>query len=107
LLAGIANPYPLELYLKDRCARLQHLYFPDHHRYTKKDIVKITRVFNKILSKKKIIVTTEKDMVRLFHPDLLELIRYLPICFVPIAVEIHEEDRDPFKKKISEYVKNH
>ena len=107
LLAGIANPYPLELFLKDRCARLEHLYFSDHHQYTKKDIVRITRVFNKIFSKKKIIVTTEKDMVRLIHPDLLELIRYLPICYVPITVDIHDGDREPFKKQISEYVKNH
>ncbi len=107
LLAGIANPYPLELFLKDRCTRLEQLYFPDHHQYTKKDVVRITRVFNKIFSKKKIIVTTEKDMVRLIHPDLQETIRYLPICFIPIAVEIHEEDRESFEKQISEYVKNH
>jgi len=107
LLAGIANPYPLELNLKNKCARLERIYFPDHHMFTKGDIERVIRTFNRILSKSKIIVTTEKDMVRLLHPELLEMVRYLPICFVPMEVRFHDHDKEIFEKQIINYVTNH
>jgi len=107
LFAGIANPYPLESYLKKQFARLEHIYFRDHHMYTEKDIMHVIRTFDKIFSKNKVVVTTEKDMVRLLQPELLDMIRHLPFCYVPIQVKFHDNDKDLFDKKISYYVKDH
>ena len=106
LVAGIANPYPLELYLADRCTSLDKIYFSDHHRFTVKDIERIKHVFEKIPSKNKMIVTTEKDMMRFMHPEIQILIKHLPICYVPIRIAIHEEDQEGFENQIYNYVKN-
>jgi len=51
--------------LFERNCSFEHLNFPDHHHFTQKDIDRIDSVYNSIDSKKKIILTTEKDYVRL------------------------------------------
>ena len=107
LVAGIANPYPLELYLTDHCNTLDKIYFPDHHKFTGKDIHRIKRTFEGIHANNKVIVTTEKDMMRFMQPDLLIMIKHLPICYIPMEIIIHKEDREAFEKQIFNYVKNH
>ena len=72
LVAGIAKPEPFFAYLqkaKDKC-----LTFPDHHHFTDKDILEI-----KNLAQDKIIITTEKDFVRLKGSLPSEQLFYLPI----------------------------
>lgn len=105
MVAGIANPYPLEMKLKERCTKLEKFTFPDHHQFTEKDIDKVIEKFDSIFAKNKIIVTTEKDMGRLIQPALLEKIKSLPICYMPIEVMIHKDDREDFNKKIIDYAK--
>lgn len=107
LVAGIANPYPLEVHLSDQCAKLEKLYFPDHHKFTDIDIQKIISTFEGINTPEKVIVTTEKDMVRLLEDEILDQIKHLPICYVPIAIKFHSEDQKNFENKLLEYVKNH
>ncbi|APG65007.1 tetraacyldisaccharide 4'-kinase [Tenacibaculum todarodis] len=65
LVTGIANPKPLTTYLANKNVNYTHLNFPDHHAFSTKDIVGIQNTFNAISSDKKIILTTEKDYVRL------------------------------------------
>lgn len=72
LLAGIAKPGSFFAYLQntnDEC-----LAFPDHHHFTEKDILEI-----KNKSQNKIIITTEKDFVRLQGGIPSEQLFYLPI----------------------------
>ena len=72
LLAGIAKPEPFFGYLqheKEEC-----LTYPDHHHFTKNDLLEI-----KNKSKNKIIITTEKDFVRLKGSIPKEQLFYLPI----------------------------
>lgn len=57
LVTGIANPSPLVAYLTSLGLQFEHLKFPDHHSFTKKEISH--------LKKRGLIVTTEKDYVRL------------------------------------------
>ncbi|RRQ47772.1 tetraacyldisaccharide 4'-kinase [Maribacter algicola] len=57
LVTGIANPAPLILHLKSQGFTFEHLAFKDHHFFTQKEIG--------FLSKKELIVTTEKDYMRL------------------------------------------
>ncbi len=60
LITGIANPKPLVEYLNNKGVKIHHLKYPDHYYFSNKDIEKI-----KSVSKGKIILTTEKDFVRL------------------------------------------
>jgi len=65
LLTGIANPAPLVSFLKSKANKVHHLKYADHHRFTLKEIDTITTKFNAISSDKKILLTTEKDYMRL------------------------------------------
>jgi len=65
LVTGIAKPKPLVLFLEERVLKLTHLEFSDHHNFTSKEISSIKKDFDSIDSKKKIILTTEKDFVRI------------------------------------------
>ena len=66
LLSGIANPKPLEKFLQKNKIDFHHIRFPDHHHYTQKDLVEIRKKYKAIEAEKKIILTTEKDYVRIF-----------------------------------------
>jgi tetraacyldisaccharide 4'-kinase len=105
MVAGIANPYPLEMKLKERCRRLEKLIFPDHYQFSEKDIDMIIQKFNDIFGGNKIIVTTEKDMGRLNQPGFIEKIKSLPICYMPIEIKLHKSDKEDFNNQILEYVK--
>jgi tetraacyldisaccharide 4'-kinase len=91
LVAGIAKPEPFFAYLQnsnDVC-----LSFPDHHNFTDKDILEI-----KNLAQNNIIITTEKDYVRLKGSLPNEQLFYLPIKSSFIS------GSDNFNKTILDYV---
>ena len=51
-----------------KISRKVHTYSkPDHYRFTKTDVDEIIKIFNKIDTTDKIIVTTEKDSVKLMN----------------------------------------
>lgn len=103
LVTGIANPSGLIEYLRRHTDKLETLIFPDHHEFTTKDLDKITETFNNIANPSKIIVTTEKDAMRLRNPELDPVIQKLPFFFLPIQVYIHQEE-EKFNKLILDYV---
>lgn len=72
VIAGIAKPEPFFNFLevsKDDC-----LVYPDHHFFTEKDLNQIENKANN-----KVIITTEKDFVRLMQHHWKMPIYYLPI----------------------------
>ncbi len=92
LLAGIAKPTPFFDYLKsnnDEC-----LTFPDHHHFTEKDILDI-----KNKAQNKIVITTEKDFVRLKGSIPKEQLFYLPI-----RSSFHSESENNFDNGILNFV---
>jgi tetraacyldisaccharide 4'-kinase len=72
LLAGIAKPTPFFEHLKSK--NVECLTFSDHHHFSDKDILEIENKANN-----KIIITTEKDFVRLKGSLSKEQLFYLPI----------------------------
>jgi tetraacyldisaccharide 4'-kinase len=69
LVTGIADPKPLASFLKRNGIDFEHLAYNDHHFFTKNEIA--------MLSKKKCILTTEKDYVRLKND--LDNLYYIPV----------------------------
>lgn len=65
LVTGIADPQPLVDHFRPRCSRLEHFAFPDHHRFTKSDLQRLKERSGKFAPEGQLIVTTEKDAVRL------------------------------------------
>jgi tetraacyldisaccharide 4'-kinase len=75
LVTGIANPKPLLDYLKSKSIDFEHMRFNDHHVFSSLEIEQ--------LQQKEMILTTEKDYVRLkdeFDTTSSQL-WYLPITF--------------------------
>jgi len=97
LITGIANPKPLETHLSALNCRFKHVKFSDHHQFTEKEIADLKEQFTALTSKNKIILTTEKDFVRLSNQ--LENLYYLPIQTKFL------EDQEKFNLLITNYVK--
>ena len=102
LVTGIANPAPLAHYLEE-CVSLEMMQFPDHHQFSRSDIQKIHAKFDVLQAHKKIILTTEKDYMRLkAFEDLFESNNYL-WCYVTIDVKLDREEE--FLKILNDYVR--
>lgn len=104
LITGIAKPSSLLYFLKQNAGKVIHIKFPDHHCFTQRDIEKIKRKFDTIVNQNKIILTTQKDAVRLSVPGLQDAIGELPVFYVPIEVVFHEKDKEIFNEQIINYV---
>lgn len=104
LIAGIANPYPLEEHIKKTTDKLETILFPDHYQYKTNDLLAIQNRFHDIFSKKKVIITTEKDAMRLSDPVLKEYIDKLPVFYIPIEIAFHHEDKENFDNDILNYI---
>lgn len=71
LVTGIANPKPLVNYLKAHHLKFEHKAFPDHHNFTSREL--------EDLKSKEMILTTEKDYMRLKKDVPSDSLFYLPI----------------------------
>lgn len=84
-VTGVANPRPFIRYLrKNYKAKVKILRFEDHHNFTSSDMQSILRKYKNMEGRRKYVVTTEKDAVRLannpyFPPQLREFSYYIPI----------------------------
>ncbi|MBX7095063.1 MAG: tetraacyldisaccharide 4'-kinase [Flavobacteriales bacterium] len=103
-LSGIARPVPFFTFLKSKSKCVKEMRFPDHHRFTLKDIQKIEQAFHEFSAQGGIICTTEKDAMRLqsLQGEAKIIIQKLPIFYQKIGVKIHEESL--FNSIIEEYV---
>jgi len=106
LLTGIANPKPLEDFLKKNLKEVSPLHFRDHHEYTLVDMYKLKEAFSKIENSNKVIFTTEKDAMRLEKPGMLELINGLPIFYLPIEIAFRDNDEEELRKQVQDFLRS-
>ncbi|WP_317899273.1 tetraacyldisaccharide 4'-kinase [Aurantibacillus circumpalustris] len=92
--AGIANAQPMVNYLKEYAAEVRHLPFPDHHEYTLKDLHDIERYYNSFEGGNKILVTTEKDLMRLKNPLVWEIAKTMNIYILPVEVTFKDKEEE-------------
>lgn len=100
MVTGIGNPGPMQEYLKRLCTELELIEFPDHHEFNDKDLLLIKVKFNNLPTKRKIIVTTEKDAKRLQNPGAEAVLGSLPIFYTPINFEFHPADKMQFDEAV-------
>lgn len=101
---GIGNPGPMLTYLKEYSADVMHIPFADHHNYTEADLRAIADKFQAIEGGNKILVTTEKDAMRLMKPDLVNIANKLPLYILPIEVDFKDKTQE-FNETILNYVR--
>jgi tetraacyldisaccharide 4'-kinase len=100
MVTGIGNPGPMQEYLRRLCTDLELMEFPDHHEFTEKDLLLIYEKFKNLPTKRKIIVTTEKDAKRLQNTEAEAVLGNLPIFFAPINFEFHPADKMQFDEAV-------
>ena len=100
LITSIANAENLKKYLEEKGNIVNPFSFPDHHNYTTKDIQYILSKYKSSISDKNIILTTEKDKVKLtkFKEDF----KGVELYFFPVKTEIHKSRE--FNNEILKYV---
>ena len=102
LVTGIASPAPLINYLSAFSGEIIPLTFPDHHFFSQPDINKITETFYSLKTEEKMIITTEKDAVRL--KDFTNIASPLRNKFYYLPVRIKFiRDEEKFIKIITDY----
>ncbi|MEO8769189.1 MAG: tetraacyldisaccharide 4'-kinase [Ferruginibacter sp.] len=102
LLCGIANPKPLMEFLNLHFNSYDMIRYADHHIFTSDDLKDIKRHFEKMQSSNKMILTTEKDAVRLekFSSELSEY----PIYVLPVKHRFLFEEGDSFNENIFDFI---
>lgn len=102
--AGIANAEPMVNYLKEYAADCKHLPFVDHHPYSLKDLEDIQRYYDSFKTGAKVLVTTEKDLMRLKHPTLWSTAAAMNIYILPVDVSFKDKTNE-FDNLILTYVR--
>ena len=102
LLCGIANPKPLKDFLASYVRSYDMLRYADHHIFSTQELLDIKKHFESIESGSKIIITTEKDAVRLqkFEKELLQY----PIYALPIRHHFLFGGEHEFRQKITSFI---
>ena len=104
LVCGIANPKPLKEYLHATVDTYYQKDYSDHHIFLIDDLNEIKERFNDIAAKRKIMLTTEKDAVRLtkFSNELIDL----PLYVLPVKHRFLFDDTEQFNQLVMDFVQN-
>lgn len=105
LITGIAQPQHLHKHLEKYVSLITALKYPDHHKFTSHDIKELTEDFEKLNSKNRAIVTTEKDAARLVTMNLPEIIKN-NIYTMEIKVEFLFNAQKDFDTQINKFLRN-
>jgi tetraacyldisaccharide 4'-kinase len=97
LVSGVANPLPLEHYVQAHYQLVHHIRFKDHHTYTGQDVLRMQE--NLVHYQADVILTTEKDYVKLMQPVFETRVAALPFYYLPMEVCFlfgHKEEFDKY-----------
>ncbi|MFK7946186.1 MAG: tetraacyldisaccharide 4'-kinase [Saprospiraceae bacterium] len=104
VFCAIANTDYLESYLQKTVKKAKILQFPDHHFFTNSELGNLKAQFDLIESPQKIIVTTEKDAMRLrLHQDFI-IESKLPIFVLPIEVDFLFDEAEKFQNDVKQFL---
>lgn len=106
MICAIANTDYLLDYLYDKVNYVKTLEYEDHHFFNSFDIANLKKEYDNIDSGNKIILTTEKDAMRLeLHKDYI-VENKLPVYVLPVQVAFHFNEGKLFEKDIRNFLLN-
>jgi len=103
LITGIANTRPLRDHIRSISPKIREIKFKDHHYFKEKDLNKINSTFESMV-KPKLILTTEKDAMRLREIKSIIKPEAAVWYYVPMDIKILNQEKDRFQKLILDYV---
>ncbi len=106
LIAGVANPRTVKPFARKISTKIREIIFGDHHRYSIKDIDRVKNSFSEMNPENSIILTTEKDAVKIreFEKELGSISDRM--FFIPVFVEFLNQDDKNFNAQIINYVRS-
>jgi tetraacyldisaccharide 4'-kinase len=105
LLTGIADPAPVKSYVEKTFTLSRLLRFADHYDFGEADLKRIRKIFQNISGEEKIIITTEKDYMRLMKESLKPIVETLPLYTLPIEIKFLHKDSEAAAQIILEYAR--
>jgi tetraacyldisaccharide 4'-kinase len=90
VVTGIARSESLIDHLKSTHTILHHFNYKDHHNFKAEDIDTIHNLFGKFAEQKPLIVTTEKDAMRLMQVSFTDKTAGFPWVYQSIEIELDE-----------------
>ncbi len=99
-LTGIATPKPLVRYLRQFSTKLKMMHYDDHHDFTRGDFNDIFKVYNNLEGKRKFIITTEKDAVRIMNNPYYPPTKRHCIYYIPMKVGFLELEGSNFIEEV-------
>ena len=104
LVTGISNPVPLKKWVESQTRSYQLLQYRDHHIFTLEDLRDIKKEFHQLGSSERLILTTEKDAVRL--EKFAEDFKGLPVYVVPVRHEFLFNEQTDFNRSVISFLEN-
>lgn len=86
IFTGIANEVPYVKFVNEKYRVIGEQHYADHYKYQSKDIKNIIDQYDEVKTPNSVLLTTEKDMVRLLNNDYKELFHQRSVYFIPIEV---------------------
>jgi tetraacyldisaccharide 4'-kinase len=106
LLSAIANTSYLYSGLESKVHSISEVEYEDHHYFDRHDIEKIQKVYSNFESSRKIILTTEKDAMRLaLHRHTLQSLG-ISIFVLPAKVKFHFDEGHDFDTCVKQFLLN-
>ncbi|WP_276502259.1 tetraacyldisaccharide 4'-kinase [Terrimonas pollutisoli] len=104
LVTGIANPRPLKSMLEKHSKTYHMLQYADHRIFTIDDLKEIRKKFAAVEAVDKIILTTEKDAVRLekFNAEIADL----PLFVIPVRHHFLFDEEKRFGELVIDFIRN-
>lgn len=104
LICAIARTDYLLQHLEAQVNNVTVLEYEDHHYFSKYDLAHLQKTFHEMPSDQKLILTTEKDAMRLemHRPFIIE--HRLPLFALPIEVAFHDNDSAIFDEVVQNYL---
>lgn len=104
LVSGIANPKPLKKYLEEHVEIYYMMAYNDHHIFSITDWKDIKKRFENISAENKMILTTEKDAMRLlkFKSEMDSM----PFYVLPIEHKFLFQQENEFNEEVIHFIQN-
>ncbi|MBP7398856.1 MAG: tetraacyldisaccharide 4'-kinase [Chitinophagales bacterium] len=100
LISGIASDKHITAFLKQQYHFIERIPFADHHYYSEKDL----QLIQQKTTDNKIVITTEKDAVRLMEQEALILKMEIHFYVLPVAVSFLFDAENEFAFELKDYI---
>lgn len=101
---GIANTKPVEQYLAQCTAGYEVKQLTDHFNYTAEALAEIETTFNAWGKSNKVLLTTQKDAVKLMQGSLKDVATKLPLYVLPIEIGMNDSEKQQFASVVETYI---